>query len=163
MRKGLARNQFLNTFSYYGQIAVAAPITSAHPPNKRPVSPLRPTPLLRLPIPGATAAGCSALLRLGSDEGRRAYDSLSTAVVSVRPQRPSASPRRLTLPYERRERPCDRTVEAARHKGLGGAHVLCCENIILTHPAGCILKPLARCIVDRILFEWECSVTLRLF
>ena len=40
---------------------------------------------------------------------------------------------------------------------------MCCENIILTHPAGCILKPLARCLVDRILFEWECSVTLRLF
>ena len=39
----------------------------------------------------------------------------------------------------------------------------CCENIILTHPAGCILKPLARCNVDKVLFEWECSVTLRLF
>ena len=30
---------------------------------------------------------------------------------------------------------------------------LCCENIILTHPAGYPLKPLARCNVGKVLFE----------
>ena len=29
----------------------------------------------------------------------------------------------------------------------------CCEDIILTHPAGCPLKPLARCNVGKVLLE----------
>ena len=81
---------------------------------------------LRLPISSPAAggaAGFSAVLRFRPDEGRQAYHSLSTAVASVRPQRPFASPRRLALPQKRREWPCGGTMEAAMYTGLGDAHV----------------------------------------
>ena len=40
-----------------------------------------------------------------------------------------------------------------REPGAPGGGLRCCENIILAHPTGCILKPLARCNVDKVLFE----------
>ena len=84
---------------------------------------------MRLPIPGTSAgaaAGFSALLRLGPDEGRWAYNSLLTVAASVRTRThpPSVSPRRLTLLYKCREWPYDGTMKAVRYTGLGGAHVL---------------------------------------